>query len=83
MSHTVKKGKKVIQVVLTSYSNEEHTVYPITRNLVDFFWGESYSNWARFKWTGKEWALWKKNASLPKGFINSLEEYRAKVEKEA
>lgn len=82
MSHTIKKGKK-LQVVLSSHSNKEHTVYPITKNLVDFFWGEGYSNWARFKWTGKEWTLWKKNATLPKDFNKSLEEYRAKVEKEA
>jgi hypothetical protein len=78
MSHVTEKGK----VVLSSFSNKEYTVYPITKNLVDFFWGSSYENWARFKWTGKEWSLWKKNASLPKGYQQSLEQYRTQAEKE-
>lgn len=88
MSHVTKQG-----VVVKSFKEiAEYTVYPVTHNLVDLFWGEGYTNQARFKWQKSrggdrsaktvepsidgEWVLWSKSSSLPKGFINVLETYR-------
>lgn len=75
MSHVDKEGN----VVKSSLTFEGTLVYPVTHNLVDLFWGEGFTNQARFKWTGGEWALWNKTASLPKGFIKSLENYRSSI----
>lgn len=68
----IKDGK----VVVSSLTNNQMVVYPVTHNLVDLFWGDGWENTARFKWTGRDWALWKKSSSLPKDFIKSLELYR-------
>lgn len=90
MSHVNKQG-----VVVKSFKEiAEYTVYPVTHNLVDLFWGEGYTNQARFKWQKSrggdrsvktveplhgEWVLWSKTSPLPKGFISILEEYRLNV----
>lgn len=60
------------------YNYESYKVVPVSHNLVDFFWGFGWNNWARFKWDTKtsQWELWKKTTHLPKDFILTLERYR-------
>lgn len=87
MSHVDKQG-----VVVKSFKEIDGcVVYPVTHNLVDLFWGEGFTNQARFKWQKSrggdrsaktteprsgEWVLWSKSSSLPKGFNSILEAYR-------
>ena len=63
-------------VVKSFHTIDGFTIYPVTHNLVDFFWGEGWENHARFKWSKGAWELWEKSSSLPKDFIVALEIYR-------
>lgn len=89
MSHVDKQ----LGVVVKSFKEIDGcVVYPVTHNLVDLFWGEGFTNQARFKWQKSrggerrnsvaepvkagEWVLWSKSSSLPKGFTSILEAYR-------
>jgi len=49
-------------------------VYPVTRNLVDVFWGNSWKNQARYKRTNSQFELWSKTSALPKGIEDVLKE---------
>ena len=73
--------KNTNQIIPSFVKKDGFVVYPITHNLVDLFWGVGFENAARFKWTGKDWALRSKNNSLPKGFINALNGYQQSLKK--
>ena len=70
---TINNGSVIMSSVNFS---DGSVVYPLTHNLVDYFWGFAWENVARFKWNGKEWELRSKTSSLPRGFITALESYR-------
>lgn len=72
MSHVNTQGK----VVLSSKNINGYKIYPLTPNLVDIFWGEGFTNNARYKWSNGEWILWKKTKSIPHDLINTLIEYK-------
>lgn len=71
MSYINKQGT----IVLSSFNLNGFTVYPITHNLVDLFWGNGFTNHARFKLTKDSYNLWKKSSNLPKGYQDTLQAY--------
>jgi hypothetical protein len=71
MSHVNKQGV----VVKSFFSHNGITVYPVTHNLVDMFWGRGFTNHARFKFQATGWTLWKKSTNLPREYQDTLQAY--------
>lgn len=74
MSHLDGEGN----IIKTFTNLNGYTIYPVTHNLVDVFWGVGFANYARFKWIKEKeiFELWKKNKSLPNGLLLTLLEWR-------
>ena len=72
MSHINKEG----ELIKSFTTINGYTIYPVTHNLIDIFWGVGFENTARFKWSGGEWILWRKNKSLPSDLMAALTKYR-------
>ena len=72
MSHINKDG----QLIKSFTRMGDYTIYQVTHNLLDVFWGIGFVNHARFKWGGGSFTLWKKNKSLPNYLEKTLLQYK-------